>query len=266
MFSFQGAPEVIVALCKPETVPTDFFERLNEYTQKSYRVLAIAYKQFTDVSIKDVFSNEANFYEQDLVFAGLVVMRNKLKNSTVDTIQKLNTAIIRSVMATGDNLMTALSVAKECNIIHPHDDVVILEVEESPLTSSKPKLKYYFHSKALSLPSDEENIVIGNMENNNSWNPDQCPYSYKLAMTGKTFRAIRQYYPQIQSQVMARCAVYARMAPEQKQQLVEMLQSIGYFVSMCGDGANDCGALKVGMLSSSDGSNAANQIIRGLMV
>ncbi len=34
------------------------------------------------------------------------------------------------------------------------------------------------------------------------------------------------------------------MSPDQKQQLVEMLQKLGYFVGMCGDGANDCGALK----------------------
>ena len=38
--------------------------------------------------------------------------------------------------------------------------------------------------------------------------------------------------------------MFARMAPEQKQQLVESLQQIGYYVGMCGDGANDCGALK----------------------
>ncbi|KAK7945355.1 hypothetical protein WMY93_001083 [Mugilogobius chulae] len=34
------------------------------------------------------------------------------------------------------------------------------------------------------------------------------------------------------------------MAPDQKTQLVEVLQSLNYTVGMCGDGANDCGALK----------------------
>lgn len=38
--------------------------------------------------------------------------------------------------------------------------------------------------------------------------------------------------------------MFARFSPEQKAQLIESLQSVGYFVSMCGDGANDCGALK----------------------
>ena len=38
--------------------------------------------------------------------------------------------------------------------------------------------------------------------------------------------------------------MFARMRPDMKQQLVEILQDLGYFVAMCGDGANDCGALK----------------------
>ncbi len=38
--------------------------------------------------------------------------------------------------------------------------------------------------------------------------------------------------------------IYARMSPEQKAQLVEVLQSLGLCVGMCGDGANDCIALR----------------------
>ncbi|KAL9611316.1 MAG: hypothetical protein Q9167_004040 [Letrouitia subvulpina] len=34
------------------------------------------------------------------------------------------------------------------------------------------------------------------------------------------------------------------MSPDEKHELVEKLQSINYCCSFCGDGANDCGALK----------------------
>ena len=34
------------------------------------------------------------------------------------------------------------------------------------------------------------------------------------------------------------------MSPDQKQEFVEHLQEYEYHVGMCGDGANDCGALK----------------------
>jgi hypothetical protein len=55
--------------------------------------------------------------------------------------------------------------------------------------------------------------------------------------------------------------VFARMSPDEKHELVEKLQSIDYCCGFCGDGANDCGALKaadVGIsLSEAEASVAA---------
>lgn len=55
--------------------------------------------------------------------------------------------------------------------------------------------------------------------------------------------------------------VFARMSPDEKHELVERLQSIDYCCGFCGDGANDCGALKaadVGIsLSEAEASVAA---------
>ena len=51
------------------------------------------------------------------------------------------------------------------------------------------------------------------------------------------------------------------MSPDEKHELVEKLQSIDYCCGFCGDGANDCGALKaadVGIsLSDAEASVAA---------
>uniref|UniRef100_A0A8C3VY99 Polyamine-transporting ATPase 13A2 n=1 Tax=Catagonus wagneri TaxID=51154 RepID=A0A8C3VY99_9CETA len=46
------------------------------------------------------------------------------------------------------------------------------------------------------------------------------------------------------AKVLVQGTVFARMAPEQKTALVCELQKLQYCVGMCGDGANDCGALK----------------------
>lgn len=55
--------------------------------------------------------------------------------------------------------------------------------------------------------------------------------------------------------------IFARMSPDEKHELVEKLQSIDYNCGFCGDGANDCGALKaadVGIsLSEAEASVAA---------
>ena len=51
------------------------------------------------------------------------------------------------------------------------------------------------------------------------------------------------------------------MSPDEKHELIVRLQSIGYCCCFCGDGANDCGALKaadVGIsLSEAEASVAA---------
>jgi len=61
--------------------------------------------------------------------------------------------------------------------------------------------------------------------------------------------------------VMIRSSVFARVSPFQKALLVDEYASLGYYVGFCGDGANDCGALKaarVGLsLSSAEASIAA---------
>ena len=45
--------------------------------------------------------------------------------------------------------------------------------------------------------------------------------------------------------ILRYCSVFGRCSPDNKTQLVQSLQKEGFIVLMCGDGANDCGALKV---------------------
>ena len=61
--------------------------------------------------------------------------------------------------------------------------------------------------------------------------------------------------------MLVKGVIFARMSPDEKAELVERLQGLGYTVAFCGDGANDCGALKaadVGVsLSEAEASVAA---------
>uniref|UniRef100_A0AAQ5YUG8 Cation-transporting P-type ATPase N-terminal domain-containing protein n=1 Tax=Amphiprion ocellaris TaxID=80972 RepID=A0AAQ5YUG8_AMPOC len=72
----------------------------------------------------------------------------------------------------------------------------------------------------------------------------QGGFGYHLAINGKSFAALCDYFPEYLPKVLMRATIFARMAPDQKTQLVKELQKLNYRVGMCGDGANDCGALR----------------------
>jgi cation-transporting ATPase 13A3/4/5 len=58
--------------------------------------------------------------ERDLCFVGFIIFENKLKPSTAPVLKELNDSNIRTVMVTGDNILTAISVARECGLLDKH--------------------------------------------------------------------------------------------------------------------------------------------------
>lgn len=82
-----------------------------------------------------------------------------------------------------------------------------------------------------------------------------------FAVHGKAFDYIRTNDRKLYALVLTHGRVYARMTPFDKTHLIEGLQTLGHTVGMCGDGANDVGALKaadVGLsLSDAEASVAA---------
>jgi len=50
---------------------------------------------------------------------------------------------------------------------------------------------------------------------------------YYFAMEGSTFEALKQHDPKLLDKCAHRAKVFARMTPEHKQQLMEVLQNIG---------------------------------------
>jgi len=56
--------------------------------------------------------------ESDLQFLGLIIFENRLKPGTAPAIQVLRSAHLACRMITGDNPLTAVSVARECGLIN----------------------------------------------------------------------------------------------------------------------------------------------------
>ena len=54
---------------------------------------------------------QRNEVESGLTFLGLLIMENKMKEVTKEVIQTLTECEVGTIMATGDNVLTAISVA-----------------------------------------------------------------------------------------------------------------------------------------------------------
>jgi cation-transporting ATPase 13A2 len=260
----KGAPEVMKDICRPDTFPTDYEELLAFYTHRGFRVIACATKTIPKLNWLKTQKMRREEAESELEFVGFIIFENKLKPSSAPVIEELERANIRKVMCTGDNILTAISVARECGLINktahcfvPHfvegdsrtalsrlawesvDDTVF-KLDENTLKPLPPPPE-----ADVSLPYD-----ISNLRN------------YSLAVSGDVFRWVVDFASESVLREMLVCGqVFARMSPDEKHELVEKLQSIDYCVGFCGDGANDCGALKaadVGIsLSEAEASVAA---------
>uniref|UniRef100_A0A3B4H6L4 Polyamine-transporting ATPase 13A3 n=1 Tax=Pundamilia nyererei TaxID=303518 RepID=A0A3B4H6L4_9CICH len=226
----KGAPEVVTSLCRRETVPENFAAVLEGYTKQGFRVIALAHRRLeSKLTWHKVQNINRDHIEANMEFLGLIIMQNKLKPETPGVLQDLHQANIRTVMVTGDNMLTAISVARDCGMIPPQDTVIIADALP-PHDGQAAKITWRYADKPR---SDVCHI-----------DDPKSQELYHFAMNGKSFAIIDEHFPDMLQKLVLRGTVFARMAPDQKTQLIETLQGVDYFVGMCGDGANDCGALK----------------------
>ncbi|KAM8953104.1 putative cation-transporting ATPase 13A4 [Pelodytes ibericus] len=234
----KGAPEMITTFCVPESVPKNFASELQLYTLQGFRVIGLAYKMLNDCNNEGHETYTREEVECHLIFLGLLVFENRLKAETIPALSELNDALIRTVMITGDNLQTAVTVAKNSGIVKGSSTVILIEASEpNERLSASISWNNMEYPKSDMLQMTE--IDIGKCEDL------QENTNYHFAMTGKSYQVIVQNFYSLLPKLLLNGTIFARMSPGQKANLIEEFQKMDYYVAMCGDGANDCGALKV---------------------
>jgi len=118
----KGAPELILNsskfLLKGGSLKTatkkdrdDIIFEFKELSSKGLRVLALAYR-----NVKDEMSAEVPELIADLIFVGLIVLKDPLRAEARETIKICRQAGIRPVIITGDYRLTAVKIAAEAGI------------------------------------------------------------------------------------------------------------------------------------------------------
>ncbi|KAF9227264.1 hypothetical protein BS17DRAFT_775209 [Gyrodon lividus] len=258
----KGAPEVMGDICEKDSFPQDYDDLLSYYTRRGYRVIAVAGKSVEGLSWLKAQKMKREQAESNLRFLGLIIFENKLKTGTTPAIQTLRTAHLACRMITGDNPLTAVSVARECSLINPAAHVFSPTFIQGNATTPLSKLEWSCMDD-FSWKLDDYSLKPSTPPPHHAIAEDEVDYQdYTLVVTGDVFRWMINYAPpETLQRMLVRAQVFARMSPDEKNEVVERLQTLGYTVLMCGDGANDCAALKaadVGIsLSEAEASVAA---------
>ncbi|GAA94241.1 uncharacterized protein L969DRAFT_86359 [Mixia osmundae IAM 14324] len=261
----KGAPEVMTDICLAGSLPDDYHDCLEFYTKHGFRVIAVAAKSIPGLTWIKAQRMKREVAESELRFLGLIIFENKLKPGTTPAIHTLANAHIAVRMCTGDNIRTAVSVARECGMIEREAAVYLPRFLEGHQLDPDARLEWFDveDERLLLNPYSLKPIIPDNSSEDRSIaSLGERMSNYALAVSGDVFRWMIDYGAQETLQrMLVRGVVFARMSPDEKHELVERLQDLGYTVGFCGDGANDCGALKaadVGLsLSEAEASVAA---------
>jgi P-type Ca2+ transporter type 2C len=177
----KGAPIKITEVLaeKHKHLAQEWIEVNREWAADGLRVLFFAYKIFDQ---KPAEINESLETELDLL--GMTAMIDPPREEVIDAIKQCKTAGIKTVMITGDQPLTANSIAERLKMVEEGAANIKTGADLIQMTAAK-------------FNDEIENI-----------------------------------------------AVYARVSPEQKLNIVKTLQSKGEFVAMTGDGVNDAPSLK----------------------
>jgi cation-transporting ATPase 13A3/4/5 len=133
----KGSPEKISELCQNNTLPDNFTEVLNRYTSQGFRVLALSCKVM-QMTYDQAIEIPRELAEKDLIFLGLLIVQNQLKEATSGILKSLSEkGHLRVRMATGDNILTAICVSRKSNLIPPDSIVYSCDIEEEVVNDDK---------------------------------------------------------------------------------------------------------------------------------
>ena len=116
----KGSKYIVVTKGAFDRIPVNWtkeqLERATEvhdqFAERAFRVIAIGYKLFDE--LPDDLTEEN--LEKDLTFMGLIGMIDPPRPESAEAVMRAKEAGIRTVMITGDHIVTAVAIAKEIGI------------------------------------------------------------------------------------------------------------------------------------------------------
>ncbi|KAJ1679407.1 hypothetical protein EV182_002115, partial [Spiromyces aspiralis] len=223
----KGSFEKVRDLAIPQSVPEDYDATTSKLAREGCYVLALAHRDLGPVDPKSLQMWSRDELEQGCSMLGLLVFKNKLKPDTAQAIAELKRGDTRTVMITGDTALTGVYIARQCGMVPEGDRVLLADIDKR--TDELVWIDVDTQDAVSDVYSEMSSV------HRNGWT------RVELAMTGKAFRRLdeRGELPGL----LLNTRVFARMTPEDKVRCIQLHMTRG-ITAMCGDGGNDCGALR----------------------
>ena len=137
----KGAPDVLLDRCNLSNEKKNKILLENDkMASRALRVIAIAYKDVNVLPAKI----ESNFIENGLNFVGLIGMIDPPREGVKEAVNICKKAGIKTVMITGDHIITAKAIAKELNILGKYDKAITgQELDKIPKEKLEKEIKDY---------------------------------------------------------------------------------------------------------------------------
>lgn len=217
----KGSFEKIKEISEAESIPANFDSIATELAKEGCYVLGMAHSDLGEVDLDTVRGWTRDRLESNVFFVGLVLFKNMLKHDTAKAIYELKEGNTRTVMITGDNALTGIYIARACTMLPESNRVLLGDLVEGAV-----------------VWTDVDN---GQRVDIDAVLADKGLKPVELAVTGKAFNRLAE--SNLMRKYLLDTRVFARMTPTDKIKCVELHMERGV-TAMCGDGGNDCGALR----------------------
>ena len=128
-FMTKGSPEKILPHCTTSSLPGDIYKTISNFRKDGYIVIICASKKIDLYSYKD--SRDENYYLRDLMFCGLITLKNKIKKESKKFIYELEKLNCQLIMNTGDNVYNSIGTGFEIGLLDNTKKLFVLDLDES---------------------------------------------------------------------------------------------------------------------------------------